>query len=514
MKYESEIIKYLQHYSLGVARDKMMNDLSSTIPKSTFYRILSQLEKQKVIKSEENNLGKTIIRPVLMETEHSQKIIDKYIAENNMLCDEEYETMFIGYVFVHEEQRGILEEVGVECFTNKTNRSLYQKMREAYLLGNRDIKSAIKMTHDERTQFEYIIDSYSDYFDIKQVIKTLKRMAYKRQIAEKIYDTFQEFISGSSTGQLVNSISDIDLLVRGVEQEDEESFTEKIDDIVGMIKDGSAGIIQPQLIYTGRPMLDNWLGGIAPGRVLVIAGRPGLGKTTFALNVALTMNEIMNDPILFFSLEMDEAELFYKVCSFQHEIPLEEIIKYQLDLHQLEMIERTAHRLKKSKLEFDCNAYLSPAILRQKIAKIKNRYGKVGAVFIDYLQLMVANGNNNGKEYERLSDITRSVKLIAKEFDVPIFLLSQLNRESEKGGGREKEHKRPRMDNLRGSGTIEQDADVVMLIHSESHYHHEDADKLHDWTLYIEKNRMGRTGYLEHTFLKYCNKIVENEKRC
>lgn len=237
------------------------------------------------------------------------------------------------------------------------------------------------------------------------------------------------------------------------------------------------------VINTGISEVDNTLGGLYPSRLYVLGARPGLGKTALALNISLYAAS-SGHGVAFFSLEMSEQELVNRYVSSYSEKKLLEIQMGCLKEEDFSSVKKGFNALQKLPIYIDEKSFTLQEI-RREVRRYK-REEDIHLVVVDYLQLIVSNNSNpNKNRNHEVSEISRGLKLLAKEFHVTVIGLSQLSRESEKRQG-----KSPQLSDLRDSGSIEQDADVVMLL-SRS----QDKSKLH-----VSKNRHGHTGVIDLFF--------------
>lgn len=226
-------------------------------------------------------------------------------------------------------------------------------------------------------------------------------------------------------------------------------------------KDGLTGV------PTGYHKLDNITSGWQASDLVIIAGRPAMGKTSFALSMAKNIAADYKVPMAFFSLEMSNVQLVNRLISNCCEIQGSKILNGQLKPDEWERLDKRLNNLIGSPLYVDDTPGLSVFELRTKARRLVRDHG-VKIIMIDYLQLMNANGMRFSSRQEEVSTISRSLKQIAKELDIPILALSQLNRGVESREGLE--GKRPQLSDLRESGAIEQDADMVCFIHRPEYY--------------------------------------------
>lgn len=254
-------------------------------------------------------------------------------------------------------------------------------------------------------------------------------------------------------------------------------------------------------VTTGFDKLDDITSGWQPSDLIILAGRPAMGKTSFALSLAKNAAVDHQVPIAFFSLEMNNVQLGNRLISNVCEVEGSKILNGQLSPDEWERIDKNIQRLASSPIYVDDTPGLSVFELRTKARRLV-REKKVGIIMIDYLQLMNANGMKFGSRQEEVSTISRSLKGLAKELNIPVIALSQLNRGVE---GREGlEGKRPQLSDLRESGAIEQDADMVLFVHRPEYYGIYDDGKGHDLRgmaqIIIAKHRKGATGDVLLTF--------------
>ena len=254
-------------------------------------------------------------------------------------------------------------------------------------------------------------------------------------------------------------------------------------------------------VSTGYYKLDDITSGWQASDLVIIAGRPAMGKTSFALSMAKNIAADLKVPMAFFSLEMSNVQLVNRLISNACEIQGSKILNGQLQRDEWERLDKRINNLLGAPLYIDDTPGLSVFELRTKARRLVREHG-VKLIMIDYLQLMNANGMRFSSRQEEVSTISRSLKGLAKELDIPILALSQLNRGVESREGLE--GKRPQLSDLRESGAIEQDADMVIFVHRPEYYHIYQDDNgrdLHGMAqIIIAKHRKGATGDVLLTF--------------
>ena len=249
-------------------------------------------------------------------------------------------------------------------------------------------------------------------------------------------------------------------------------------------------------VPSGYTKLDDKTSGWQASDLVIIAGRPAMGKTSFALSIAKNIAVDNRLPVAFFSLEMSNVQLVQRLMSNVCEIPGNKILNGQLTNDEWERLDKNLRNLTGAPIYVDDTPGLSVFELRTKARRLV-REKNVKIIMIDYLQLMNANGMRFGNRQEEVSTISRSLKGLAKELDIPIIALSQLNRTVD-NRGEGIEGKRPQLSDLRESGAIEQDADLVLFVHRPEYYRIYDDGKGNDMhgkaQIIIAKHRKGGVG--------------------
>jgi len=226
-------------------------------------------------------------------------------------------------------------------------------------------------------------------------------------------------------------------------------------------------------LTTGFADLDGMTSGLQPSDLVIVAGRPSMGKTSFAMNLVenAVLVEGQKKPIVVFSMEMPAESLMIRLLSSIGRIDQTRIRNGKLEQEDWPKLSTAVNKLKDVPLFIDDTAALTPTEVRSRARKIAREQGGIGMIMIDYLQLMQVAGSSEGRTAE-ISEISRSLKAIAKEFECPMVALSQLNRSLE-----QRPNKRPVNSDLRESGAIEQDADVIMFIYRDEVYNEDSPDK-------------------------------------
>lgn len=246
-------------------------------------------------------------------------------------------------------------------------------------------------------------------------------------------------------------------------------------------------------IPTGFINLDKILSGLHNGELIIIAGRPSMGKTALAINIAGNIALNFNLPIIIFSMEMSSNQLCIRILKYISCLNNFDFVENGLSFNKFLELKKIVNNFYSLKIFIDESINLNYNEIRIKSKKIINQYGKLGLIIIDYLQLMNSIDFNKNRVME-ISDISRNLKCLARELDVPLIAISQLNRSLEF-----RNNKRPIMSDLRESGSIEQDADVILFLYRDEIYNPETLDKGLVEIL-INKQRNGPTGVVNLLF--------------
>ena len=249
--------------------------------------------------------------------------------------------------------------------------------------------------------------------------------------------------------------------------------------------------------YTGVPSsfyeLDSLTGGFQKSDLIILAARPSMGKTAFALNIAQNVSIRSKVPVAIFSLEMSKQQLTQRVLCAEAEIDAQRVRTGELQPKEWEKITKILNSLHGAPLHIDDTPGLSVSEIRAKCRRLKMKQPDLGLIIIDYLQLV--EDRSSSDRIQQISSISRGLKSLARELDVPIIALSQLSRKVE-----ERSDKRPMLSDLRESGAIEQDADIVMFIYREEYYDKENPELKNKAQVIVAKQRNGPTGSFELLF--------------
>jgi replicative DNA helicase len=297
---------------------------------------------------------------------------------------------------------------------------------------------------------------------------------------------------GEVTDLVNNAQAEIYGVAGGVEAEDYVPLVQAIEAATEEIEHASGRDGSMTGVPTGFAELDTLTNGLHPGQLILIAARPALGKSTLALDFARAA-AITNDmPAIFFSLEMGRSEIAMRLLSAESNIFLQKLRKGDVRSEDWTTLASTRGRIADAPLYIDDSPNMTLVEIRAKCRRLKQKAG-LKLVVIDYLQLMTSGKRVESRQQE-VSEFSRALKLLAKELQVPVIALSQLNR-----GPEQRVDKKPALSDLRESGSLEQDADMVILLHRESAYEKE-SSRPGEADLIIAKHRNGPTGTVTVAF--------------
>ncbi|RIV67666.1 replicative DNA helicase [Flagellimonas aequoris] len=449
--------------------DKPSPVVGHRVDKST----LISLEKGK-IPPQAVDLEEVVLGAMMIDKKGVDEVIDilhpdvfykdahKYIYEAIFKLFESSEPVDLLTVSSQLKKDGKLEAVGGDFYliklTQKVASSAHIEFHARIILQKYIQRSLIKISN------EIIEDAYSDSTDVFDLLDTAEA---------KLYEVTQ--------GNLKRSAETAQNLVIQAKK--------KIEEISN--KEGLSGI------PSGFDKLDRLTSGWQPSDLVIVAARPGMGKTALTLSMARNIAVNSDIPVAFFSLEMSSVQLITRLISSETGLSSEKLRTGKLEKHEWEQLNVKVKALEKAPLFIDDTPSLSIFDLRAKARRLASQH-KIRLIIIDYLQLMTAGGSQKGGNREQeISTISRNLKALAKELDVPVIALSQLSRAVETRGG----SKRPILSDLRESGAIEQDADIVSFIYRPEYY------KIDEWD---DEERTPTQGQAEFIVAKHRNGGLDN----
>ena len=350
-------------------------------------------------------------------------------------------------------------------------------------------------TYDEQTTRRYLAELMEitpPSANVMEYVKIVRDKALLRGVAiaaSEITAMVQEGI-GTASDTLDAAEQKIFAVRRGQSAQDMVPISRVLPDVLERLGEMTESQDHMPGLSSGFSAVDAKITGLNKSDLLLLAARPGMGKTSFALNIALNVARSSRKTVAIFSLEMSAEQLVTRILSGEALVENYRLRTGNLRETDWQKIAAAASVLNQLDIRVDDNPMLSAADMNAKCRRLDN----LGLVVIDYLQLMTSAGDkgNRGENRQQVvSDISRMMKIMAKELNVPVICLSQLSRANEK-----RDDKRPMLSDLRESGAIEQDADIVMFLYRDDYYN-EDSEKHNIAECIIAKNRHGETGKVE-----------------
>ncbi|MEW5790292.1 MAG: replicative DNA helicase [Pseudomonadota bacterium] len=334
------------------------------------------------------------------------------------------------------------------------------------------------------------VQAYARIVRERAVARSLIRVG--NQIAELAYEPEGRPANAlvDEAERLVFEISEAQARGQGGFRSLNSLLTEVVDHIETMSRENRKITGVP----TGFVDLDERTSGLQNSDLIIIAGRPSMGKTSFAMNIAEHVAVVEKLPVAVFSMEMPGSQITLRLLSSRGRIDQHKVRTGQLGVDDWPRLAHTMGELSEAPLFVEDTPALSPTELRSRARRLKREHG-LSLIVVDYLQLMQVPGRSENRTAE-ISEISRGLKALAKELNVPVIALSQLNR-----GLESRTDKRPVMADLRESGAIEQDADLIMFIYRDEVYHKDQEDNKGVAEIIIGKHRNGPTGVVRMTFL-------------
>ena len=350
-------------------------------------------------------------------------------------------------------------------------------------------------TYDEQTTRRYLAELMEitpTSANVMEYVKIVRDKALLRGVAiaaSEITAMVQEGI-GTASDTLDAAEQKIFAVRRGQSAQDMVPISRVLPDVLERLGEMAESQRHMPGLSTGFSAVDAKITGLNKSDLLLLAARPGMGKTSLALNIALNVAKLSRKTVAIFSLEMSAEQLVTRILSGEALVENYRLRTGNLRETDWQKIAAAASVLNQLDIRVDDNPMLSAADMNAKCRRLDNQ----GQVVIDYLQLMTSAGDKSGRGENRqqiVSDISRMMKIMAKELNVPVICLSQLSRANEK-----RDDKRPMLSDLRESGAIEQDADIVMFLYRDDYYN-EDSEKHNIAECIVAKNRHGETGKVE-----------------
>lgn len=405
-----------------------------------------------------------------------------------------------------------VETLKPEDFYREDNREIYAAMLEIYSLGKHidmitlmeqlRLRGSLERVGDSQ-YIATLIDNVPTTSNIESYVKIVEEKSVLRKLIKAANDILK---LGYAQTEAVDSIIEqaekqVFDVVQNRNSKGYASMKEILVTAFDMIETMYQNKNKVSGIECGFIDLDNKISGLNPADLIIVAARPAMGKSAFVLNIANFVAMHMKTPVMIFSLEMSKEQMVSRILSSESEIDSMKLRNANFDSDDWLKLGETSGKLSDVPLYIDDTPGLSASELRAKCRKAKLEKD-IGLVIIDYLQLMESKSRGNSSRQQEISDISRSLKILAKELKVPVIALSQLSRATES-----RTDHRPMLSDLRESGAIEQDADIVMFLHREDYYDPE-TEKKNVAEVIIAKNRNGETGTVELAWLGQYTKFA------
>jgi len=362
--------------------------------------------------------------------------------------------------------------------------------------GGKDYLSELYDYVVSGAHFDYHVKIVTDKYLLRELILTANKIIQKAYEGDLPTEDLIDYAENN-----IFKITETSKVQGFVKASDR--MTEVLERIEEIMKKGGVGIG----VTTGFHSLDRVIGSFRPGQLIVIAARPGMGKSAFALNIALNTAFRQETKVGIFTMEMSVEEVLLRMISTKSMVSMDNMLTgHGLDQVKRRGIIEQAEKISRMSIFLDDIGSNTPLDLRAKARRLKAEQDGLGLIIVDYMQLMASSRRSVENRQQEISEISRSLKILAKELHVPVIALSQLNRALEN-----REDKRPRLSDLRESGAIEQDADLVMFIYREAKYKRTE-DNAEKASIIIAKNRHGKTGEVEMRFVEDNTAFADLEK--
>ena len=399
----------------------------------------------------------------------------------------------------------VIDQLRPDDFYVKQNREIYETIYSMFnyslTIDPVTVLENMKQNgvYDENTSRGYLLqlmDTTPTAANVKEYIGILKDKTLLRRVAETAGELTVLIQQGTETGQDVLEAAEqrIYAIRQGRAAQGLTPISQVLLDVYARLEELAASDSAIPGLSTGLTDLDRAISGLNKSDLILLAARPGMGKTSMALNILLEAGKKSGKNVVFFSLEMSREQLALRLISSECFVDNKKLVTGNLGPEDWEKIMVATESLNRSHILIDDDSTVSVADILAKCRRVDN----LGLVIIDYLQLMQSAG---GRQYsgenrqQVVSDISRALKIMAKELDVPVLCLSQLSRANES-----RSDKRPMLSDLRESGAIEQDADIVMFLYRDDYYN-DDSENHNLAECIIAKNRHGETRKVELQWL-------------
>ena len=396
----------------------------------------------------------------------------------------------------------IAQMISAEDFYVEEHRDIFNVMHE-FNLSNKDIdlvtlinELVVRNIYPDEAAARSYIRIIADVVPGSANARDYARIVHEKSILRKLLtatDDIQEKVH--TEGENVSAIVDYaEQKIYEIAGNNERTDFQHIKDVIftiydrlNVLKDGATEDVLG--VKSGFSGLDQYIVGFGKSDLIIVGARPGVGKTAFVLNIATNIAKRKKKSVAIFNLEMSADQLVQRIISSEALVDSQKLRQGNLDTDDWEKLAVATSELSETNIYIDANPSITVTSMKAKLRRVKD----LGLVVVDYLQLMQSERKNDPSRVNQVGEISRGLKIMAKELNVPVIVCAQLSRSTEK------EHKKPMLSDLRESGSIEQDADMVMFLSRD--YYGDDPEKANLVDVILAKNRHGSVGTVQMSWL-------------
>ncbi len=415
------------------------------------------------------------------------------------------EQAILGAALIDEELISlIIEQVKEEYFYARQNREIFSEIHKLFMsnipadfitvLNQVLERKTFSSENDAKVYLAQLADTVPSLSNVEYYVKILRDKYLVRQLMQTAGDILQQTQESQGAELLLESAEQrIYELRQGKDNNSLKHISDPVATSFDRLKKMSGKDRDKYLgLKTHFDYLDGKLTGLGKSDLVVLAARPGMGKTSFVINIATNIAARDKKPVAIFSLEMSKEQLTERIISAEALIDSHMMRSGEIPIDAWESIGNAVGTVSDMPIYLDDSANITVAEMKAKIRRLNQdpEVDNVGLVIIDYIQLM-SSGKRTESRVQEVSDITRNLKIMAKELEVPVIALSQLSRSAEKGATKDT---RPQLSDLRDSGSIEQDADIVLFLYRHGYYDQSPEVNQNQAECIVAKNRHGEVG--------------------
>ena len=396
----------------------------------------------------------------------------------------------------------IAQMISAEDFYIEEHRDIFNVMHE-FNLSNKDIdlvtlinELVVRNIYPDEAAARSYIRIIADVVPGSANARDYARIVHEKSILRKLLTATEDIQEKVHTeGENVSAIVDYaEQKIYEIAGNNERTDFQHIKDVIftiydrlNVLKDGASEDVLG--VKSGFSGLDQYIVGFGKSDLIIVGARPGVGKTAFVLNIATNIAKRKKKSVAIFNLEMSADQLVQRIISSEALVDSQKLRQGNLDTDDWEKIAVATSELSETNIYIDANPSITVTSMKAKLRRVKD----LGLVVVDYLQLMQSERKNDPSRVNQVGEISRGLKIMAKELNVPVIVCAQLSRSTEK------EHKKPMLSDLRESGSIEQDADMVMFLSRD--YYGDDPEKANLVDVILAKNRHGSVGTVQMSWL-------------